>query len=157
MIYNGKHVMIDAVILDGRRKSALHDSNVGRHFLEGIIDEIDMTMVLPVITVHFPHSTCEMNRVLGQLGDEGLEQSTTAKKIREALEYRKTQSYGYSSFAMIAESHLSLHTFPEDNFFTFDCYSCKDFPEEAIKAAVQQFFGDCKMSYQVVSRFIPQV
>lgn len=155
LIYNGKHVMIDAVLEDGKKKLALHDSNTGRLFLETIIEEIDMTMVLPVISVHFPHSTCEMKRILEALGREGLAESATAQKIASDLAYRKQQSYGYSSFAMIAESHLSLHTFPEDNFFTFDCYSCKDFPEDAIKAAVEKYFGQCRMSYQSVARLIP--
>ena len=34
---------------------------------------------------------------------------------------------GCSGFVMIAESHISIHTFVEENFFTADIYSCKSF------------------------------
>jgi S-adenosylmethionine decarboxylase len=156
MIYEGKHVMVDAVLVNEDRRSSLTDSEKGRLFLEAIVEDIDMTMILPVITVHFPHNTCEMKRIYEALVKEGMATSATAQKILHDLEYRKTQSYGYSSFAMIAESHLSLHTFPEDSFFTFDCYSCKDFPEDQIKACIEATFGDVKMNFQSVERRIPR-
>ena len=155
MIYNGKHVMIDAVVKDSNFQRNLNDPEVGKLVLEGIIEEIDMTMILPVITVQFPHSTCEMKRVLESLGREGLSESATAKKISEDLIYRKQQSYGYSSFAMIAESHLSIHTFPEEGFFTFDCYSCKDFPDDQVRIVIEKFFGSCDMNYNSIPRRIP--
>src|ERR1035437_5382124 len=31
---------------------------------------------------------------------------------------------GYSSFVMIAESHISIHTFPEKKFVSIDAYTC---------------------------------
>ena len=155
LIYDGKHVMIDAVVKDAAFAKGLNDPEVGKSLLEGIIEEIDMTMILPVISVQFPHSTCEMKRVLESLGREGLAESGTALKIAKDLEYRKQQSYGYSSFAMIAESHLSIHTFPEEGFFTFDCYSCKDFPDAQVRLVIEKHFGECDMNYQVVPRRIP--
>ena len=33
---------------------------------------------------------------------------------------------GYSGFVMIAESHLSLHTFPKRKFASADVYTCKN-------------------------------
>lgn len=41
---------------------------------------------------------------------------------------------GISGFVMIAESHISIHTFPEQNYAFVDMFSCKDFnAEEAIQ------------------------
>jgi S-adenosylmethionine decarboxylase len=154
MIYNGKHVMIDAVVLNNGEK-LLNDANLGKKLLENIIEEIDMTMILPVVTVQFPHSICEMKRVLESLQREELADSNTAKRIEKDLLYRQMQTYGYSSFAMIAESHLSIHTFPEESFFTFDCYSCKDFDDTKIKNLMLEFFGQCNMNYQSIPRMIP--
>lgn len=34
---------------------------------------------------------------------------------------------GISGFVMIAESHISIHTFPDKGFLTADVYSCKPF------------------------------
>jgi S-adenosylmethionine decarboxylase len=31
---------------------------------------------------------------------------------------------GWSSFTMIAESHISIHTFPDLGFASIDCYTC---------------------------------
>lgn len=44
------------------------------------------------------------------------------------------EDYGVTGFVIIAESHISLHTFPEKGFVTADVYSCKDFDiDKAIK------------------------
>jgi S-adenosylmethionine decarboxylase len=155
MIYDGKHVMVDAVVTDDAKMASLNNPEVGRALLEGIVDEIDMTMILPVITVQFPHNICEMRRMLDSLTKEGLANSQTAQRIINDLEYRQLQSYGYSSLAMIAESHLSIHTFPEERFFTFDCYSCKDFDDSKIRSVMLKYFGECEMHYQSVPRRIP--
>lgn len=37
---------------------------------------------------------------------------------------------GISGFVMIAESHISVHTFPDKGFLTADVYSCKAFDTE---------------------------
>lgn len=37
---------------------------------------------------------------------------------------------GISGFIMIAESHISIHTFANRGFFTMDCYSCNNFESE---------------------------
>lgn len=33
---------------------------------------------------------------------------------------------GISSMVIIAESHVSIHTFPDRRFFSMDCYTCKN-------------------------------
>lgn len=39
----------------------------------------------------------------------------------------KPQDCGVSGFVMIAESHISVHTFSQKEFLTADVYSCKPF------------------------------
>lgn len=34
---------------------------------------------------------------------------------------------GISGFVLLAESHISIHTFPQDEFASVDIFSCKDF------------------------------
>jgi S-adenosylmethionine decarboxylase len=43
----------------------------------------------------------------------------------------KPEDWGVSGIVLIAESHVSLHTFPEKNFVSLDIFSCKDFDVEA--------------------------
>jgi S-adenosylmethionine decarboxylase len=154
MIYNGKHLMIDGLV-SSERIHTLHDSTHGIDFLERIVHGIDMTMILPPLTVKFPHAISEMNRVLESLEKEGLANSETANQIRWNLKNRVEQTYGYSTLVMIAESHLSLHTFPEDGFATFDAYSCKDFDHEMILRLWDEVFGAGEKSVNIVDRRIP--
>ena len=39
----------------------------------------------------------------------------------------KPEDWGVSGYVMIAESHISLHTFPERCLIWADIFSCKDF------------------------------
>ena len=47
---------------------------------------------------------------------------------------------GISGFVMIAESHISIHTFPDQDYVFMDIFSCKEFDtEKAIKHLVDAF------------------
>jgi S-adenosylmethionine decarboxylase len=35
--------------------------------------------------------------------------------------------YGYTGMVVIAESHISIHTYPEDNYVAIDVFSCREF------------------------------
>ena len=150
--YKGLHLMIDAVVSDPEK---LVDPNLGVKMIEDIVEKIDMTMILPPVTVKFPHAICEMTRVLEGLEAEGLKDSKTANDLRNKLSERKNESYGYSTFAMIAESHLSIHTFPELGYFSFDCYSCKYFDTDAVLSVIKGAFSIESIDVQKCDRRIP--
>jgi len=48
----------------------------------------------------------------------------------------KPQDWGISGLVIIAESHISIHTFPERCYVNIDVFSCKDFDAEQ---AIQDF------------------
>ena len=55
--------------------------------------------------------------------------------------YRGTveDDWGVSGIVLIAESHISIHTFPDKGFATLDIFSCREFDvEQAVK-----YFSDC--------------
>lgn len=136
--YHGLHLMVDAQCTGSVK---LNDANIIVGVMEKIVKAIDMTMILPPLTVKFPHATSELTRVVQRLQAEGLGDCQTAKQIEADLLEREKESYGYSTLVMIAESHLSIHTFPEFNFFTFDCYSCKSFDADIVTAILTESFG----------------
>jgi S-adenosylmethionine decarboxylase len=152
-VYDGRHLMIDAICLN---KDLLCDPDIAIRAMEEIVETIDMTMILPPVTVKFPHSVCEMNRVLKKLEAEGLANSNTAQEIKKDLKLRKEESYGFSTFLMIAESHISIHTFPELNYFSFDCYSCKWFDAETVYLILNRIFNIQNETTQLIERKIPQ-
>lgn len=150
--YDGRHLMIDA-LTDSSSILAIPEKAIA--FLEDVVEKINMTMILPPVTVKFPHSVCELNKVLDSLKTEGLEKSKTATDIKANLKNRKEQTYGYSTFLMIAESHISIHTFPELKYISFDCYSCKYFDTSLVEKLLVKHFRITKLNSQSVKRLIP--
>ncbi|MBA7467245.1 MAG: adenosylmethionine decarboxylase [Dehalococcoidia bacterium] len=52
----------------------------------------------------------------------------------------KPEDWGISGFVLIAESHISIHTFPERRYVNIDIFSCKDFDsEQAIRELKDRF------------------
>jgi len=147
--------MIDA-LLKPQEKNKLSNPKQAILMLEGIVEKIDMTMILPPVTVKFPHAVSEITRILDTLEKDGFGSTRAAEEIRSNLKARKEESYGYSTFVMIAESHLSVHTFPEFNYFSFDCYSCKFFDEKKVIEEIKSRFDIEKIVSKIVPRGIPQ-
>src|SRR3989338_4735992 len=59
---------------------------------------------------------------------------------------------GVSGFVMIAESHISIHTFPDHDYVFMDIFSCKEFDaEKAVKYLVGAF-ESTKYSKNIVKR-----
>jgi S-adenosylmethionine decarboxylase len=49
--------------------------------------------------------------------------------------------WGVSGVVLIAESHISIHTFPDKGFVTLDIFSCREFD---VDAAVKYFTDEFK-------------
>ena len=108
---------------------------------------------MPLILVDFPHYQ-NFNGI----------KPFKQQKITNNLKYIQTNCFnilknnkdnqigGYSIFGIIAESHISMHTFPEDNYFSFDLYSCKKFDTNFLVDFLHKELGDCQLNYQVIKR-----
>ncbi len=59
---------------------------------------------------------------------------------------------GFSGFVMIAESHISFHTFPERNFVFLDLFSCKPFNVDKATDYIINFFKPERVEKNVVTR-----
>ncbi|MBS3102390.1 adenosylmethionine decarboxylase [Candidatus Woesearchaeota archaeon] len=59
---------------------------------------------------------------------------------------------GISGFVMIAESHVSLHTFPEKDYVFIDIFSCKGFDVDNATDLLTAVFESKKFSKKVVKR-----
>lgn len=51
------------------------------------------------------------------------------------------QEPGVSVLALIAESHISVHTWPERDVITLDVYSCKGFDADRLLEGFKRMFG----------------
>lgn len=64
----------------------------------------------------------------------------------------KPEDWGISGFVLIAESHISIHTFPEKNFVSVDIFSCKAFDSEFASDYFKKAFGMDKVETNVLDR-----
>lgn len=64
----------------------------------------------------------------------------------------KPEDWGVSGFVIIAESHISIHTFPEKGYFSMDIFSCKDFDISVALEIIKSFFGTEDLEVQTTSR-----
>lgn len=71
-------------------------------------------------------------------GMMGMTKITQPKVIR--YKGTKPEDWGVSGYVMIAESHISLHTFPERRLVWADIFSCKDFDATAVLEDLKQRF-----------------
>jgi S-adenosylmethionine decarboxylase len=50
------------------------------------------------------------------------------------------EDWGVSGFVMIAESHISIHTFPDRSYTNIDIFSCKNFDEDLALSLINDAF-----------------
>jgi S-adenosylmethionine decarboxylase len=72
----------------------------------------------------------------------------------KVLEYRgtKPEDWGVSGYVMIAESHISMHTFPERGLVWADIFSCKDFDAEPVLEDFKRRFGLQSLDVRTLER-----
>lgn len=78
-------------------------------------------------------------------------------KISEPLVHRYTDGkvpvdWGVSGFVLIAESHISVHTFPDRGYLNVDIFSCKAFDAELAVNELVGRFGITDVKMQVLDR-----
>jgi len=69
----------------------------------------------------------------------------------------KPEDWGVSGYVMIAESHISMHTFPERRLIWADIFSCKDFDAAPVLEDLKRRFGLREMSVQILERNLEPV
>ena len=53
----------------------------------------------------------------------------------------RVEDAGVSGFVIIAESHISIHTFPNRDYVNIDVFSCKSFDNERALQDVKELFS----------------
>lgn len=59
---------------------------------------------------------------------------------------------GLSGFVIIAESHIAIHTFPEQRFTFVDIFSCKNFKAKEIADKIINELGSDKAITNIIKR-----
>lgn len=88
---------------------------------------------------------------------DALPQKIGMKKLQNPtiVEYAGNDSWdrgGITGFVLIAESHISIHTFPHNGLLTADVYSCKGFDSKEVVSFFREFFKSKKERIQLAER-----
>ncbi len=59
---------------------------------------------------------------------------------------------GLSGFVLIAESHVSIHTFPSTGYVSIDIFSCKSFDTDAAEREITRRFEIARVERNVLDR-----
>lgn len=62
------------------------------------------------------------------------------------------KDWGLSGFVLIAESHISIHTFPDRKYVNIDIFSCRDFDTDASRRDVEETFGLAQVKVWILER-----
>lgn len=62
------------------------------------------------------------------------------------------EDWGITGVVIIAESHISIHTFPQKKYVFIDLFSCKSFNVERAKRFLIKAFGSKKPTTHMVQR-----
>ena len=65
---------------------------------------------------------------------------------------KREEDWGVSGFVLIAESHISVHTFPERAYLNVDIFSCKPFDADESAEFVKRRFGLRRIETRVLER-----
>ncbi len=68
----------------------------------------------------------------------------------------KPRDWGVSGFVLIAESHISIHTFPEHSYVNIDIFSCKEFDAEKAIEDLRERLGLKSIKSYVLDRGLEQ-
>jgi len=136
MEFVGRHIMMDATVSDVSRINSIQPVY---DYMEELARKLDMTLVYPPIVARFPFAQSEMEQFVKKLSEENVK-SKTLEFMEETLKRRATEDSGISGVSIWLESHCTIHTWPEESFFSLDAYSCKDFdPMVAFELTVKWF------------------
>lgn len=154
--YIGTHLVMD---ITSYNADLLRDEGMVSKYITNVIKIADMTCLVAPQTFKFPFDN-EYKKFLEKLREEG----TITPLIQERLnilDYNETEGSGVTGFAILCESHVAAHTFPEkkDPFMSVCLYSCKRYdPQEVI--GYTNSYWDVKENHIVImDRFVgkPQV
>lgn len=67
------------------------------------------------------------------------------------------QPQGFTAIYLLSESHISIHTYPENNYAAIDIYTCRQYPDDQVyleiyNYLIQQFGADKTQQPTIIDR-----
>ena len=74
--------------------------------------------------------------------------------VKEYTDGANKLDWGLSGFVLIAESHISIHTFPTRKYVNVDVFSCKTFDHKTATQKIAEIFSLYEYDFTVLQRGI---
>jgi len=72
------------------------------------------------------------------------------EEISEA--FKQFNPVGVTGFILLAESHISIHTWPEHNYAAIDVFSCKPFNVEMVSEVLKTSLESNRIDSNIINR-----
>jgi len=132
----GRHLILDVQTNSIR---GINETSAIYTMMEGLSKVLGMTLVYPPIVARFPWAGSELEKFVSDLKEEGI-RAKTIETMDALISRRNDNLAGISGITVWLESHAAIHTWTEENFFSFDAYSCKNFdPDDALNYILPHF------------------
>ena len=86
-----------------------------------------------------------------------LEMTKICQPVVMHYEATDTLNSGVSGFVMIAESHISIHTYPLKDFIHIDIFSCNPFDDCRVITDVKEYFQLVRVKTWVIERGLEHI
>lgn len=124
----GTHLMVDGYVSDPKVFASHHLKSL----FPLMAHQLEMTLLAPPV---FYEVAIDPSKMGGDVfRDEG----------------------GVTAFAVVSTSHISVHCWPLQRFFSLDVFSCKDFDPKIVLKLVTKFLGVGKANSHMILRVKPK-
>lgn len=127
----GVHVTIDAFVED----AAVFTADTLSQFFRDLVRAIDMEILVGPTFIEVPTDpeVLRKSQETGVFADEG----------------------GITGTCIVSKSHVSLHAWPLQRFFSFDVFSCGDFDPDVVLVMARSRLGVVAESVNILKRRKP--
>ena len=149
--YIGTHLVMDITTYS---REPMRDEGKVSSYLTDLIKLADMTCLVHPQVFKFPYDN-EYKKFLEKLREEGTTSPLIEERLR-ILDYNELEGSGITGFAVLAESHTAIHTFPEkENPFMSVClYSCKWYDACKIIVHTNRYWDVKENHYVIINRYL---
>ena len=125
----GVHLILDMKL--EKYNNILHNEKECIDFMKYIVNINNHTIMNKPIFVQFPSLNNTYKNILDDFDKFQITNNINNKELVDKYKdfYNKTKTSiygGYTAFIVLAESHISIHTYPEELYIALDIYSCKN-------------------------------